>query len=491
MGRMPGVRWALAFALGGAVFCPPTAGAAELTALGSWGGAGTGPGQFNLVTDVLVAPDLSVYTLENGNDRVQRFTATGERTGGWGSSGTNPGQFQQPESFTVSSTGEISVADAFGDNIQRFDANGTLQLTWGTSGNGAGQIRNPEGIVAFGASTIYVGDRGNSQIDRYDVITNATFVNSWGSAGSAPGQFARLLELAVDAAGNVYAVDRDNGRIQEFAPDGSFIRSFGTNGTGPGQLSNPIDVAVDGQGNVWVADNANFKLVKFAPDGQPIADYNRAAGQAIRPDAVAVAPNGEVYIADIQGNNPQVRRLIPAPPPKLGASVVVSVVKGKVLVKLPGSRAFTALTSATNIPVGAVIDTREGTVQLTSAADRAGKTQTAEFYSGVLKVAQTAKAKGVTDLVLTGGSFARCKRARRGRASASPTVRKLWGSGDGKFRTKGRFSAASIRGTTWLTADRCDGTLTTVTAGSVTVRDLVRQRNIVLKAPKSYLARAR
>ena len=483
------MRWVVAFALAAAFALPSTAGAAELTLVGSWGGPGSGPGQFNLVTDVLVAPDLSVYTLENGNDRVQRFTPAGERTGGWGSTGTNPGQFQQPESFTVSPAGDISVADTFTSTIQRFDANGTLQLTWGTNGGNPGQIRNPEGIVAVGASTIYVGDRGNNQIDRYDVLTNATFVNSWGSAGSGPGQFARLLELAADPAGNVYAVDRDNGRIQEFAPDGTFIRSFGTDGTGAGQLSNPIDVAIDPQGNVWVADNANFKLAKYAPDGTPIADYDRAGGQSIRPDAVAVAPNGDVYMADIQGNNPQVRRLSDAPPPKLGVSVVVSLVKGKVLVKVPGSRKFVQLTSADNIPVGAVIDATKGTVRLTSAADSAGTTQTSEFYSGVFKVAQNAAAKGVTDLILTGGSFKRCRGA--GRASASPTVRKLWGSGSGKFRTKGRFSAASIRGTTWLTADRCDGTLTTVTVGSVTVRDLVRKRNIVLKAPKSYLARAR
>jgi hypothetical protein len=44
---------------------------------------------------------------------------------------------------------------------------------------------------------------------------------------------------------------------------------------------------------------------------------------------------------------------------------------------------------------------------------------------------------------------------------------------------------------TWLTDDRCDGTLTRVTQGSVTIRDLVRKRNVVLSAPKSYVARAK
>jgi hypothetical protein len=68
-------------------------------------------------------------------------------------------------------------------------------------------------------------------------------------------------------------------------------------------------------------------------------------------------------------------------------------------------------------------------------------------------------------------------------------VRKLWGDGDGKFRSTGKYSSAAVRGTIWQVADRCDGTLTKVRKGSVTVRDFIRKRNVVVKAPKSYLAR--
>jgi hypothetical protein len=43
----------------------------------------------------------------------------------------------------------------------------------------------------------------------------------------------------------------------------------------------------------------------------------------------------------------------------------------------------------------------------------------------------------------------------------------------------------------WLTADRCDGTVTRVTRGRVAVRDFRRKRTILLRAGKSYLAKAR
>ena len=53
-------------------------------------------------------------------------------------------------------------------------------------------------------------------------------------------------------------------------------------------------------------------------------------------------------------------------------------------------------------------------------------------------------------------------------------VRKLWGDGRGRFRTRGRYGAATVRGTKWLTLDRCDGTKVRVVRGKVSVRDLVR-----------------
>jgi hypothetical protein len=64
------------------------------------------------------------------------------------------------------------------------------------------------------------------------------------------------------------------------------------------------------------------------------------------------------------------------------------------------------------------------------------------------------------------------------------------GRARGRFRTRGRYSAATVRGTTWTVADRCDGTLTSVTSGVVVVRDLRKRRNVIVRAHRSYLARA-
>ena len=58
-------------------------------------------------------------------------------------------------------------------------------------------------------------------------------------------------------------------------------------------------------------------------------------------------------------------------------------------------------------------------------------------------------------------------------------------------RTKGRYSAATVLGTKWTVADRCDGTLTHDITDSVAVTDFVHHKTIVLHAGQSYLAKAR
>ena len=69
-------------------------------------------------------------------------------------------------------------------------------------------------------------------------------------------------------------------------------------------------------------------------------------------------------------------------------------------------------------------------------------------------------------------------------------IRRLRARGRGRFRTRGRYSSATVRGTTWTIADRCDGTLTSVRSGTVAVRDFRRRRTIIVRAGKAYLARA-
>jgi hypothetical protein len=137
------------------------------------------------------------------------------------------------------------------------------------------------------------------------------------------------------------------------------------------------------------------------------------------------------------------------------------------------------------------VDTRRGSLRLTSASSTAGQVFTGTFSAGVFAVLQTRS--GLTTLPLNGGSFRSCARAAARKAAAALSrrvIRRLRGNARGRFRTRGRYSAGTLRGTIWDTIDRCDGTLTVVRRGVVVVRDFRKRRNITVRAGKSYLARA-
>lgn len=185
--------------------------------------------------------------------------------------------------------------------------------------------------------------------------------------------------------------------------------------------------------------------------------------------------------------------------PVLGVSAGVAPVRGKVSVRVPGGK-FVPLGQARQIPVGSYLDTRKGTVRLTTARDRRGSKQSGEFLSGVFQVRQSRKAsaKGLTELRLTGSGFGACGRGRDARHSpigaraeaSALVVRSLRGRAKGRFRSRGKYSAATVRGTDWTVADRCDGTLTTVRRGTVEVRDYRLHKTVVLGRGKRYLAKA-
>jgi hypothetical protein len=183
---------------------------------------------------------------------------------------------------------------------------------------------------------------------------------------------------------------------------------------------------------------------------------------------------------------------VPAAPPVLGQTVNADVRSGTVTVKVPGAPGYVALTDITSLPVGSILDTREGSITLNTALP-GGKAQAAIFHGGLFEVRQPQAAGGLTELVLrgalTGCSSGGARAAAVSKKKRRTPPRRLWGSDSkGKFRTRGGNSVATVRGTAWYVEDRCDGTLTRVSKGSVSVYDRGRHRTVVVRAGHSYLA---
>lgn len=179
----------------------------------------------------------------------------------------------------------------------------------------------------------------------------------------------------------------------------------------------------------------------------------------------------------------------PAPTPVQGRTFVAGRASGNVFIRIGTTDEYRELTKDEGVPFGTVIDATDGHVRVTAIVG--GVLQTAEFWGGTFVVNQAKD--GYIEVRLYGtlkcknGKPAKSKKAERlVKRKAKP---KAWGDGKGKFRTRGRHSSASVRGTRWLVEERCTGTFTKVSRGSVTVRDFPRHRNVIVKAGKNYLAK--
>jgi len=160
------------------------------------------------------------------------------------------------------------------------------------------------------------------------------------------------------------------------------------------------------------------------------------------------------------------------------------------LVQLPGTNKFVPLSQAQSLPPGTIVNVSAGAA--IALKDENG--QTMVFYGlndGVPSVFVIGQPlNGFVQLTLTGGNFSSYKRHVSAATATKPTkpVRRLFGTGKGKFTTKGKFAAATVRGTKWLIADFKNGTRVSVERGIVSVRDLVKKKTVLVRAGKSYFA---
>jgi uncharacterized delta-60 repeat protein len=433
--------------------------------------------------------------------------------------------FQRAEDMAIQGDGRFVMAGSatFPTNdthfaLARFDGTGTLDKTFDTDGlkttpvggGGAQAVAIAPGdskIVAAGSDG--AGDFALTSYNGSDGSTDTGF--GVGGDGIATADFGGNISadargVAVQPDGKIVAAGEadDNGQIEfaigRFEPDGDLDASFSGDGRqttafpNVAAAANDLTLQADGKpvavGATTELVGGDFALVRYQATDDPPPPPPPG------PPPPPPPPPDRLTLADL-------------PDPVRGRTTNVEPVRGRVFINAGALAArgpaqasqkgidFVPLTEARQIPVGSFLDTRRGTVRLQSARDRRGTRQQGDFGSGLFQVLQSRRvsARGLTDLVLKGSSFSRCRGAARGKSSAraaqSRLVRRLRSNARGRFRTRGRHSAATVRGTTWLTADRCDGTLTRVTRGRVAVRDFRRKKTVLVRAGKSYLARAR
>jgi hypothetical protein len=351
------------------------------------------------------------------------------------------------------------------------------------------------GAGAFGLSVALASDGSTALIGGPTDAAGSAEGAAWPFATGIPGVTGEASQNVTDTSATVTASINPNGSST------SFVVNYGTT-TAYGQQTAPVAIG-SGSSPQAVTQSLTGLSPQTTYHFQFVA--TSSAGTNTGPDVTFTtsAPPG----GGGGGGAPPTTTTTPTtttapattttpaavPPPVLGVTVNIIPKVGTVLVN------GVPLQNIRQIPIGAIIDARNGTVTLQSIlAD--GTIQSMDFAGGIFKITQDST--GLTILTLQGGDFSICKgtskkatkSATRKTAAATKisnahTVRGLWGNGKGRFQTKGRYAAATVRGTIYHVADRCDGTYTNVRQGIVSVLDLVLNKTFTIQAGQNYLAK--
>jgi DNA-binding beta-propeller fold protein YncE len=240
------------------------------TYLETWGTPGSGDGQFNFVRPngdayggVAFGQDGALYVVDTGNLRVQKFDRDRTFVASWGGQGSGDGQFLDPLSIAIDGQGMLYVLDDLRDDVQVFDGDGVYLRKFRVHealGLTAGQSNSCNQLTVDGAGNVYVTSFLYTSALKFD--PSGAFVGQIGEFGSGVGQFQQPDGIAVDPAGNLFVTDANAGRVEVFAPDGTALAQWGSPGTGTGQFSAPAGVAVRGP-NVYVAEYSGNRVQKF------------------------------------------------------------------------------------------------------------------------------------------------------------------------------------------------------------------------------------
>lgn len=280
-----------------------------------------------------------------------------------------------PDGVAVDASGNVYIADTGDNEIRKVSPGGVITRIAGdgsdcstppSCGDGApatsAELTSPQGVAVDRAGNVYIADSGDNEIRKVSKGTISRVAGtgspcatapSCGDGGSATSaQLSFPAGVAVDSTGRLYVADDGDNEIRRVSTSGAISRIAGNGSacTSPpscgdggaatsATLGSPDGVAVDSRGNIYVADDLDNEIRRISTSGTitRVAGTGAAcsappscgdggsatSGTLDYPDALAVDPAGDVFIADTYDN--EIRFVAP------GASAAVAGTKVAVI----------------------------------------------------------------------------------------------------------------------------------------------------------------
>ena len=216
---------------------------------------------------------------------IRVFDKNGTRKAIIGSQGVGDGQFSSPLGITVS--GDVMfVAENGGNRIQKLTVTGEFLMKFGTHGSKCGQMSSPWGMCLSSNGNVYVTDYSNSRIQVFDPSGNLSHIIN--------GPELRGPEaIAFDPCGNLHVADYSSKCVNVFTVDGNYVRQYGN-----GLLQGPAGIAIDQDGYCLVGDWNRKSLCIFDPQGN-FVHFVPTAGSTC---GIALDKEGFIYVVDYGSN---------------------------------------------------------------------------------------------------------------------------------------------------------------------------------------------
>lgn len=230
---------------------------------------------------IAIGADDMVYSVDDGDHTVRKFTPEGEQRMMIGTPGV------------ASETGYDGKSHA---SVQR----------------GGPPFNRPTDVAVASNGELYVTDGyGNARVHRFGA--DGTLIQSWGEPGTGPGQFRLPHSIGISSDNRVFVTDRENDRIQIFSRDGQFLDMWT-------HVQRPTDISFDREGRLYVSElwwrvgQESFtrgKIRHDLPGGVRVLDLEgnvllhwcsadrEAPGNFVAPHTLCVDSRGDLYVGEV------------------------------------------------------------------------------------------------------------------------------------------------------------------------------------------------
>jgi len=243
---------------------------------------------------ICIGPDDAVWTVDDGDHTVRKFTPDGKQL------------------MLIGTPGVASDTGYDGKSVQSIKRGGP-------------PFNRPTDVAIAPNGDLYVVDGyGNARVHHFTAA--GKLVRSWGEPGAGPGQFNLPHAVFVLLDGRVMVADRENDRIQFFSPEGKYLDQWT-------HVQRPTDIYVDREGLVYVSElwwrvgQSSFVHgpIKYDLPGRvSVLDLNGnvllrwcsadrcAAGNFIAPHTLCVDSRGDLYVGEVTYTYAVKNGLVPA-----------------------------------------------------------------------------------------------------------------------------------------------------------------------------------